>query len=195
MINSSYGSEQLRQEALDDLPDLTYGVANGLLIAIPLWVLIGAVLVFIFQEGSASETDSLAFMIAAVIETVLARYAFRSLWSKLPLRQIAARLQSMSAVAKSDGDSVAYLEKMTGRRIASIEDMLRVVAAPSAVRSERWPARVKAVQRSTLRNTASFAALAIAFLHYYFWDISLQITSLNSLIVFVTVPPLQMVAT
>jgi hypothetical protein len=83
---------------------------------------------------------------------------------------------------------------MTGGRIASIEDLLRFVAPSSAIRPEVCLTRVRAVRPSTLRQTASFAAVAIAFLHYYFWDVSLQIASLRSVIVFVAVTSLQNVA-
>ena len=196
----------MKQEDAEDRPDLTYGVANSLLIAIPLWVLIGAVLVLVFQDGPISESASLAFMVAAIVEIIVARYAYRSLWPALWRRRVAvpsghahgarkAALQAVNRSAKSSGGAIAYLEEATGKRIVSIMDLLRLVAAPPPAKPAGRPARIQSVRRSTLRHTASFAALSIAFLQYYFWDVGLQIASLNSITVFVAVTPLLKVAT
>jgi hypothetical protein len=165
------------------------------MMAIPLWVLIGVAVVFVFQEGTIGESHRLAFVIAAVTEAILARYAFHTLWPTFSWRKVAMRFQSISEAVTSNEDSVARLERMSGRRIASIEDLLRFVARSSEIKQENRPVRVQVVQRSIFRQTASFAALVIAFLHYYFWDVSLQIASLRSVTVFVTVtPPLSLQA-
>jgi hypothetical protein len=134
-----------------DRPELTYGAVSGLLIAIPLWMLIGAVLAFTFQLGSIEETGSLAFMVAAVVETILLRYACRSFWRK------------------------PWRDELAAPRLLAIDAHHAVM--------------------STARQTASFAALATAFLSYYFVDVSLQIAKLNSVTVFVNVAPLLKAAT
>jgi hypothetical protein len=144
-------------------------------------------------------------MLAAAIETVLARYAFRSFWPDAWRRGVAtlrhladdarkAALAVAGSAAKSGEGPIADLEKITNRRIASIEDLLRLAAESPLAKPADRPARAQ-LQHSTLRHTAGFAALAVAFLHYYFWDVSLQIASLNSVTVFVAVTPLLEAAT
>lgn len=46
------------------------------------------------------------------------------------------------------------------------------------------PAR-PATRAALLKRTALLAGLAVAYLHYYFWDVQLQIASLKSVTVFV----------
>lgn len=189
MTSSRRGSDALqREEVRESNPRFLSGAANGLLISIPLWILLGAILVHWFQEGPMNESVSLAFMIAAAVEAVLVRHALHGLWPKL-LRRGARRAtrEPTSHAAKTGIGPVAYLEKMTGRPITAIEDILRFIAEPQAAGT----ARVHADRRSTPRHIAGFAALTIAFLQYYFWDVNLQIASLHSVTVFVAVTPLQ----
>lgn len=194
------------QEVRDGGTALNLGLTIGLLIAIPLWVFIGAVLVVVFQAEPIGEPASLAFMVAAVIEAVLVRFAFRRLWPGLWWQGLAASRRGASRACEaalrvirgattSGGHAITDLEKLAGRRIASIDDMLRFVAVPQLARPAGGSGHARSAQRSTLRHTAGFAALAIAFLQYYFWDVSLQIASLHSVTVFVAVPSLVKTAT
>ena len=59
----------------DDEP--AYGLVNGLLIAIPVWVLFGIGLVALVENGPIGETISLGIMIAAISEAILLRHALR----------------------------------------------------------------------------------------------------------------------
>ena len=168
LTNSNHNSELFQQEAPGQGPSLTRGVVSGLLIGIPLWVLIGVVLVRVFQEGPVSEAISLVFMIAAVCEAILARYALRTYWPGLWRHGLSALTGSAeNGAAESSKHTIGTLEKFTGRK------------------------RAQAVQRSTLRHTVAFGALVIAYLQYYFLDVSLQSASLHSVTVFVAVIPLQ----
>lgn len=62
-----------------DSGDLAHGLLIGLMIAIPMWMLIAVALTMAFQQGPVNGITSLAFMLAAVVEAVLARHAFRNL--------------------------------------------------------------------------------------------------------------------
>ena len=200
-MKSAYAPGLIEVERTDRGTDLNWGLTAGLLFAIPLWALIGAALIAVFQTGPIGEPASLAFMIAAVVEAVLVRSAFRRLWPvrgrqwRAAFRRVvnharqAARRATRGTTTAGEL-AIADLEKRAGRRIASVEDMLRFVAVPQSAKPARASRRVQSAPRSTLRHTAEFAGLAIAFLQYYFWDVGLQIASMNSVVVFVTVPSL-----
>ncbi len=178
---------------------LASGLLVGLLIAIPLWILIGIALVSAFQKGPIGATISLAFMIAAVCEVILARHVFKEFWTRLWRRrfpvfnrsawrsahQHIARTRRTAAVGTS---AISYLEQIAGRRIMSVQDLLGVIGAPPATRPAA-ASRTSSVRErpSTLRQTVAFASLAIAYLQYYFWDVNLQIASLHSVTFFVAV--------
>jgi hypothetical protein len=63
-------------------------------------------------------------------------------------------------------------------------DLLRrYLVAPAPPVARAIPAR--RAFRSTLKQTGLLAGLVAAYLHYYYWDVQLQIASLNHLTVFV----------
>lgn len=146
---------------------LASGLANGLLISIPLWVLIGIVLVTFFMQGPLNETASVVFMIAAVCEAILARHALR-------------------AYRGRSEDGPRDHPESTARTQASFVN--RVLRRGAAAAAHGTPRRVAHGNRPRLRQAGAFGALAIAYLQYYFWDVNLQIASLNSVTVFVPVP-------
>ena len=76
---------QCERSDTDECFDSVQGLINGALIAIPLWLLLGIVPVLAFQNGSIDESTSLALMIGAVCETILARPYLRALWVRLHL--------------------------------------------------------------------------------------------------------------
>ena len=192
-----------QREGAGDGTGFANGLVIGLLIAIPLWMIIGIALVSAFQEAQDNALVSLAFMVAAVCEAILARrvlmdFALR-LWRRwFPVFNRAAwqsahqRRARPHSAPNASTQAVSYLEEITGKRISSVQDLLGVVGpAPIRAMAAAAPARRGPGRPSTMRQTVAFASLAIAYLHYYFWDISLQIASLNSLTVFVAVTPLQ----
>ncbi len=179
------------------------GLVIGLLIAIPLWMLIAVALHSAFQQGPIDGGTILAFMVAAVCEVLLARRALkpyatrlwrrwfpvfnRSAWNSAHRRRHAARRAPAPGT-----QAISYLETIAGKRINSVQDLLAVVGPPASARPRTPPLPAAALERpSTLRQTIAFASLAIAYLHYYFWDVNLQIASMHSLTVFVAVTPLQ----
>lgn len=82
---------------------------------------------------------------------------------------------------ESDGDLVAHLERLTGRRIKSRQDISDYVNELSVKATER---RSKSQH---LKNFLLVALLIVAAGQYYFLDVQLQILSQPSLTVFVPV--------
>lgn len=71
-----------RSDAVDGF-DTGPALVNALLIAIPLWVILGVVLALVFQHGTMEEAGSAALMIAAVCEAILLRPLLRPYLRKL----------------------------------------------------------------------------------------------------------------
>jgi hypothetical protein len=84
----------------------------------------------------------------------------------------------------SSEHALTELERLAGRPITSVDDLLRFIAATSAPRSA--PPRARP-ERALLRQGAQLGALAVAYLHYYFWEVSLEIAALPALTVFVPI--------
>lgn len=78
----------------------------------------------------------------------------------------------------SDAELVAHLERLTGRRIKSRDDI------SAYVKSLSEQAKQKRVQKQYLKNGLLAGLLAIAALQYYFIDVQLQILSQPTLTVF-----------
>lgn len=123
--------------------DLAHGLLIGLMIAIPMWMLIGVALTTAFQQGPVNGITSLAFMVAAVSEAILARHAFRILWLRFWRRLFpvfnrsawnSAHPQRARArrPATPGTRAVSYLEEISGKRINSVQDLLGIVGAPPA---------------------------------------------------------------
>jgi hypothetical protein len=72
----------------------------------------------------------------------------------------------------------AYSPKIDFRKLLG-----RYVASPAPRVARALPAA--RAFRSTLKQSGLLAALVVAYLHYYYWDVQLQIASLNHLTVFV----------
>lgn len=129
--------------------DFVLGVAVALTIAIPFWATVGTAAIFVFQSGPITRGQSIALLLAAVIEIILLRYVWR-----------------------------AYRVK-----VDFLELLRRYLIAPASPVARSLPA--KRAFRSTLKQSALLAGLVAAYLHYYYWDVQLQIASLNHLTVFV----------
>jgi hypothetical protein len=120
-----------------DGSELVRGVITALLLAIPLWALIGVALILAFQVGPITRGQGAALLIAAAAEAILLRYAWRAYRPPMPFRD--------------------------------------------------WLADVVFVRPSTqgIKQIALLGGVAVAYLHYYFWDVQLQIASLNRVTVFI----------
>lgn len=129
--------------------DFVLGVIVALLLAIPFWAVLGIAAIFVFQSGPITRGQGIALILAAVVEIILLRYAWRAYRPKIELRQLLRR----------------YI-------FAPAPPVARVLPAARAF-------------RSTLKQSGLLAGLVAAYLHYYYWDVQLQIASLNHLTVFV----------
>jgi hypothetical protein len=129
--------QERRSDDEVDGSELVRGVIIALLLAIPLWALIGIALILAFQGSPITRGESAALMLAAAAEAILLRYAWRAYRPRLPFRDWLADV---------------------------------VFARPTG---------------QALKQAAFLGALAVAYLHYYFWDVQLQIASLNRVTVFI----------
>ena len=87
-------------------------------------------------------------------------------------------------VAESSDDVLAYLESLTGQKLRSrsaVDRLLREFAVDEANRVRH--AKVRAARQHVLL----LALAALSFLHYYYWDVNLQIAALPEMKVFVPV--------
>ena len=171
------------------------GLVNGLLSAIPLWVIVGIGVAAVFQHGPMDETFSAVLMIAAVCEAILVRPYAQTLWARIlcyadlyrsASRREASRRQArpVQRVLGVRGRVDSDLEKLTGQRFHSIEDLLRYVEPKSALPQQT---RRAVAPNSLFRQSLALSALVGAYLQYYFIEINLQIASMNSLTVFLPV--------
>ena len=175
------------------------GIGSGLVIAlqiaVSLWVILGIVLALVFQHGPIGESASAALMIAATCEAILVRPYARTLFAGI--RRYAAlhradstrdrdvpRARPVPRVPGGQDSRHSEIDKVAGRHIESIEDLLRHVE-PKQVSSHR--VRREIAPNALLRQSLSLSGLAGAYLQYYFVEVNLQIASLHSLTVFLPV--------
>ena len=88
------------------------------------------------------------------------------------------------AAAESSEDVLAYLESLTGKKLrtrSAVDLLFKEFADDEAQRLQK--AKVRAARRHVLL----LALASAAFLHYYYWDVSLQIAALPEMKVFVPV--------
>ena len=74
-------------------PDVSRGLINGLLIAVPLWFMLGVMPALALLHWRMDEATSAALMIAAVCEAILGRPYARRLWAGIR-RAACVELQS-----------------------------------------------------------------------------------------------------
>ncbi len=183
-----------RSEAANGFP-IGFGLVNGLLIAVPLWVFLGIALVLVFQHGPMEEAGSAALMIAGVCEAMLLRPYARTLCAEIrryaDLRRADSRRDAggrRAGAAKhvlgARARLPSALEKAAGRSFNSIEDLLRYVEPKSAPSKQASPV---VAPHELLRRSLTLGALVGAYLQYYFLEVNLQIAALHSLTVFVPV--------
>jgi len=174
--------------------DLWRGLVNGILIAIPLWVVLGFAASVAFRLDLAKETVSTALMIAAVCEAMLARRHIRTLSAEIlqraDMRRVIVRDDHAELrVAPSLRDLGELVDpprkssKFPTRVFNSIEDLLRHVES----NARSLQARHAITRRSLLKQSLTLSAIVGSYLQYYFVDVNLQIASLHSIVFFVPV--------
>ncbi len=109
------------------------------------------------------------------------------------LKDIGHRHRSQSAAETAEPTTSAeelieYLQALTGRQFRSREDVLRLL---KDVWEEDAEAARIATRHQVVREGILLGALAASYLHYYYWDVELQIAALPTMQVFVPAPPLK----
>lgn len=171
------------------------GLATALLIAVPLWVLLGILLLLVFQPGPVGESSSAAAMIAAVCLAILFRPYVRALYVEIRNRVDLERAKSVRGGNAREAQAVQLAfggrnsrrdnrGKTAERPIESIEDLLRYIEPK---RASSFRTRREVAPFVILRQSLFLSALVGAYLQYYFLEVHLQIASLRSITVFVPV--------
>jgi hypothetical protein len=78
-----------------------------------------------------------------------------------------------------------YLEELAGRSLHSRTELLAFLKEVAGNRPRDHRA---AELRRMVRELSLLALLALSYLHYYYWDVQLQIAALNSARVFLLAP-------
>jgi len=102
-------------------------------------------------------------------------------WLQAAGRRVAP---ASDAVAESSDDVLEYLESLTGKTLRSRTAVDRLFKEFAADEDRRLRA---AKVRAARRHSYLLALVAVAFLHFYYWDVSLQIAALPEMKVFVPV--------
>jgi hypothetical protein len=79
-----------------------------------------------------------------------------------------------------------YLEELAGKPLRSHAEVLNYLAE---VAGSRPLTHEMSERRRMVRELALIGLLAMSYLHYYFWDVQLQIAALNSARVFIPASP------
>jgi hypothetical protein len=77
-----------------------------------------------------------------------------------------------------------YLEALAHRKLQTHAEVLEYLREVAGSQPEAHAARER---RRMVREVALLVVLAISYLHYYYWDVQLEIAALNSVGTFVTV--------
>jgi len=86
----------------------------------------------------------------------------------------------------SPGSLHRYLEELAGRSLHSRTELLAFLNEVAGSR----PLEYRAAERGrSVRELSLLGLLAVSYLHYYYWDVQLQIAALNSARVFFPTPP------
>jgi len=79
-----------------------------------------------------------------------------------------------------------YLEELAGRKLESHAEVLRYLREVAGAQPEGLRAQER---RRMVREVSLLVLLAISYLHFYYWEVQLQIAALQSVGVFIPAPP------
>ena len=107
-------------------------------------------------------------------------------WLKEAGRRTPARRAAVDEDADESYNSPAslhhYLEELAGRKLQSHAEVLRYLRE---VAGNQPGAQRERERRRMVREVSLLALLAISYLHYYYWEVQLQIAALQSVSVFI----------
>lgn len=79
-----------------------------------------------------------------------------------------------------------YLEELAGKPLRSHAEVLNYLGEVAGAQPQTHYMRER---RRMVRELALIGLLALSYLHFYYWEVQLQIAALNSARVFVPAPP------
>jgi len=110
-------------------------------------------------------------------------------WLKEAGRRVPAKAPPAHEDADESFNSPAslhhYLEELAGRRLSSHAEVLRFLREVAGSQPEAHRERER---RRMVREVSLLVLLAVSYLHYYYWDVQLQIAALQSVGVFIPAP-------
>jgi len=83
--------DRLPRNGVANSVELRHGVVLGLLISILLWVCIGLGIILLILERPFTEAESAMLMVAAIVELILLRHAWRTLQPRIRHRELLVR--------------------------------------------------------------------------------------------------------
>jgi len=111
------------------------------------------------------------------------------------LKEAGRRAQRAVPAAEDGGDTYNspaslhhYLEELAGKPLRSHTEVLAFLNAVAG----QQPANLQVVERRRMvRELSLLALLALSYLHFYYWEVQLEIAALNSVRTFLVAPPPQ----
>jgi len=110
------------------------------------------------------------------------------------LKDAGRRAGLVAPAAAADGDETynspaslhRYLEELAGRPLRSHAEVLNYLAEVAGGQPQ---GHYMNERRRMVRELALIGLLALSYLHYYYWEVQLQIAGLSSARVFIPVAP------
>ena len=110
------------------------------------------------------------------------------------LKDAGRRAGLVAPAAAADGDETynspaslhRYLEELAGRPLRSHAEVLNYLAEVAGGQPQ---GHYMNERRRMVRELALIGMLAVSYLHYYYWEVQLQIAGLSSARVFIPVAP------
>ena len=110
------------------------------------------------------------------------------------LKDAGRRAGLVAPAAAADGDETynspaslhRYLEELAGKPLRSHAEVLNYLAEVAGAQPQ---AQYMRERRRMVRELALIGLLAMSYLHFYYWEVQLEIAALNSARVFVPAPP------
>lgn len=106
------------------------------------------------------------------------------------LKEAGRRTQSAVRAESGAGDDTfnspaslhKYLEALAGRKLQTHAEMLAYLREVAGTQPDAHRERER---RRMVREVSLIVLLAVSYLHYYYWEVQLQIAALNSVSVFI----------
>lgn len=109
------------------------------------------------------------------------------------LKEAGRRTQSAARTASDAGDDTynspaslhKYLEELAGRKLQSHAEVLAYLRQVAGTQPDAHRERER---RRMVREVSLLVLLAVSYLHFYFWEVQLEIAALRSVGVFIPAP-------